>query len=99
MNNGQAFNTFDTRNFLGNAPGKTHKGKTSQGDFFLLSSRKNSEFTAARLSALNTATYLTKSAQNTSICVPTQAVSISVQLYGPVQQKYNRFTLDFCAQT
>jgi hypothetical protein len=98
MNNGQAFNTFDTRNFLGNAPGKTHKGKTSQGDFFLLSSRKNYEFTTTILSTLNTTTYLTKSAQNTSICMPTQVVSIYVQLYDPVQQKYNRFTiLDFCA--
>jgi hypothetical protein len=36
MNSEQHSNTFGTRNFLGNAPGKSHKGKTSQRDFLLI---------------------------------------------------------------
>jgi hypothetical protein len=43
MNSGQNSNKFDTRSFLGNAPGKTHKGKTSR-DFLLIELiGKNSE--------------------------------------------------------
>jgi hypothetical protein len=45
----------NTRNFLGNAPGKTHKGKTSQGDFLLIELiGKNLSYNSKNISTLNT---------------------------------------------
>jgi hypothetical protein len=40
MNNIQNITTFDTR-YMGNAPGKTPKGKPSKEIFFLLSLQEN----------------------------------------------------------
>jgi hypothetical protein len=68
MNNEQHSNTFGTRKFLGNAPGKTHKGKTSQGDFLLIELiGKILSYNSKNISAINTV-LISLSQHNVLLC-------------------------------
>ena len=67
MNNEQHSNTFGARKFMGNAPGKTHKGKTGQGYFLLIELiGKNMSYNNKNISTLNTQYLSRKKSQHST---------------------------------